>query len=264
MNNETTNTTTAIAAKAPAAPMKLAVPEETITALDTAAANGVLAQSVASQFKKMFMLGACMRDLRALLTPKVMEPIMQLQNSPIGFLTDRPGCGYDVDTVTSCVIEAALNGVNVCGNEFNILAGRFYCTKNGMKHKLRDIPGLYKNVTPGIPRLTNDHTGAVVRMHIEWTYGTKSNAKDIDFAIRVNKGMGADAIIGKATRKALAWLYEEVTGNTVPEGEAGDMVIMEAVATETSPLEQEPEKQPAAPQAAEPQQQPGAGDELPM
>ena len=117
MKPETTNTTTAAIMNAPMPQMQLAVPEETITALDTAAANGVLAQNVASQFKKMFMLGACMRDLRALLTPKVMDPIMQLQNSPIGFLTDRPG-GYDVDTVTDCVIEASLNGVSVCGNEF--------------------------------------------------------------------------------------------------------------------------------------------------
>lgn len=205
--------------------VKLTVTEETIAALDKAAENGLLAQSITSQFKKMFLMGACMQELRALLTPQVMKPIMQLQNSPVGFMTDRKE-GYGVEVVTNCVIEAAMNGVSVVGNEFNILVGRFYCTKNGMKHKLRDIPGLYKNLTPGIPRLTNDRTGAVERMHIEWTYGGKSNAKDIEFAIRVNAGMGADAIIGKATRKALAWLYEEVTGNTVSEGEVGDVVVM--------------------------------------
>lgn len=263
--SETTKTTTATetAALVKAAPtqLALAVPEETITALDNAAASGVLAQSVASQFKKMFLLGSVMSELKKLLTPKVMEPIMQLQNSPIGFVTDRPQ-GYDVDTVRDCVIEASLNGVNVVGNEFNIIASRFYCAKNGLKHKLRDIPGLYKNVTPGIPKMCGDN-GAIVRMHIEWTYNGKSNTKDIDFAIRVNRGMGADAIIGKATRKAYAWLYEEVTGNSVPEGEAGDVVIMDTTATE-SPLEQAPQ-QPATPQGTAPGvQQYAAGDELPM
>ncbi len=269
--SETTKTTAATetAAIIKAAPQQLvlAVPEETITALDNAAANGVLAQSIASQFKKMFMLGGVMAELKKLLTPKVMEPIMQLQNSPIGFLTDRQQTGYDVDTVIGAVTEAAINGVNVCGNEFNILAGRFYLTKNGLKHKLRDIPGLYKNVTPGIPKMFGDN-GAIVRMHIEWTYNGKSNAKDIDFAIRVNRGMGADAIIGKATRKAYAWLFEEVTGNSVPEGEAGDVVIMDTTATE-SPLEQEPQQpaagaNAAAPQGSNPAGQYAAGDELPM
>ena len=259
MSNETTNTTAAVAAKPNT--MQLAVPEATIAALDAAAASGVLAQSVTSQFKKMFLLGAAMQQLRALLTPEVMRPIMELQNSPIGFCTDRPG-GYGEDIVRDCVIEAAMNGVSVCGNEFNILVGRCYVTKNGMKHKLRDIAGLYTSFTPGIPRNVGE-AGAVVRMHIEWTIGSKSNTRDIDFAIRVNKGMGADAIVGKATRKAEAWLYEEVTGNTVPEGEVGDMVIVDADTVE-SPLEKAPDK---LPQAAQPQPaaQPAAGgDELPM
>ena len=258
-NTETRNEV-AVKSKAPAMP-PMPVPEETITALDAAAASGVLAQSVASQFKKMFLLGACMGELKKLLTPEVMRPIMQLQNSPVGFMTDRLGQGYDVDTVRSAVIEAAMNGVNVCGNEFNILVGRFYCTKNGMKHKLRDIPGLYKNVTPGIPKMCGD-AGSVIRMHIEWTYGGKSQSKDLDFAIRVNKGMGADAIIGKATRKAYAWLYEEVTGNSVPEGDASDVVIMDAAATD-SPLEKEPAPAAGA-QAAEPARPGRFANELPM
>lgn len=250
MSNETAN-------KETESSMVLAVPEATITALDKAAQNGVIAQNVASQFKKMFMLGAVMQELKKLLTPEVMQPIMALQNSPIGFMTDRP-CGYDIDTVRDAVIEAAVNGVSVCGNEFNLLAKRCYVTKNGMKHKLRDIPDLYKNVTPGIPKIMSDK-GAVVRMHIDWTYRGKHNTVDLDLAIRVNSGMGADAIIGKATRKAYAWLYEEVTGNSVPEGEVADM---EPIEVTVSPLE-------TAPQVVagiEQQQAPATGcpDELPM
>lgn len=230
--------------------MALEVPEETIAALDHAAENGVLAQNIASQFKKMFVMGACMQQLRSLLTPKVMAPIMALQNSPVGYLTDRIG-GYDITTVTSCVIEAAMNGVAVVGNEFNILAGRCYVTKNGMKHKLRDIQGLYKNITPGIPKICGEN-GALVRMHIEWTFNGSTKEKDIDFAVKVNKGMGADAIVGKATRKAMAWLYEEVTGNSVPEGDVADVVPLET--TVASPIEQAPQQQ----------QRDNAPEELPM
>ena len=42
--------------------------------------------------------------------------------------------------------------------------------------------------------------------------------------IRVNKGMGADAVLGKATRKAYAWLLEKISGTNVADGEASDMV----------------------------------------
>ena len=49
--------------------------------------------------------------------------------------------------------------------------------------------------------------------------------------------MGADAIVGKATRKAYAWLYEEVTGNQVSDGDVmdADPLIPEKAA---SPIEE--------------------------
>lgn len=153
--------------------MQLAVSEEAIAQLDKIAAFGAEASGIASQFKRIFTVGAVVQQLRALLTPKVMQTIMALQNSPLGFMTDRPGTGYDVDTVRDCVIEAAIQHVGVCGNEFNILAGRFYLTKNGCKRKLMDIPGLYCNVTPGIPRTVGEN-GAVVKMTIEWTINGNS------------------------------------------------------------------------------------------
>lgn len=235
MKQETTNpTTTTEVATVPE--MKLPVKESVIQALDKATEAGILAQGAASQFKKMFMLGSCVAELKALLTPQVMAPIMQLQNSPLGFLTDKKNGGYEMDVVRNALIEAAINGVSVCGNEFNIIANRFYMTKAGLKHKLRDIPGLYKNVTPGIPRMAGDG-GALVSMHIEWTYNGKSQVKDIPFAVRVNQGMGADGIIGKATRKAYAWLYEEVTGNSVSEGDVTDDAPITTTATVLSPIE---------------------------
>lgn len=228
--NTTTTTSTAVATTEPN--YKLAVNDQIISALDAAAKQGMFAQSVTNEFKKMFIMGGAMSDLRALLTPEVMKPIMALQNTPIGFLTDKPAGGYPVDVVRDCVIEAAFNGVSVCGNEFNIIASRFYPTKNGLKHKLRDIAGLYKNVTPGIPKMVGEN-GAIVTMHVDWTFAGEHHEKDLTLAIRVNRGMGADAIIGKATRKVYAWLFEEVTGNSVNEGDVTDDVQM----IEAQPIE---------------------------
>ena len=213
------------------------VSEDVIAALDHASSNANL--TVASQFKRAFATAEAIGQLKALLTPKIMEPIMNLQNSPLGFMTDRKD-GYPVDTVRDCVIDAVLSGVSLVGNEFNILVGRTYITKNGMKHKVRKVDGLSRTLTPGIPKMSNDGKGAVVEMEIDWTFNGKENHKSINFAIRVNSGMGADAIIGKATRKADAWLYEAITGQTVDDGDVtDDGKVVETTAKE-SPIDNAP------------------------
>lgn len=218
-----------------------AIPETTITALDTAVKSGALS-AVGEGFARTFATANAIHTLRALLTPDVMKNIMELQNSPLGFMTDRKDAPYSAAVVTDCIIEATLNGVSPFGNEFNIIASRCYITKNGMKHKLRDVDGLSYTITPGIPRMAGD--GAIVAMSIEWTLNGKSDKKEISFAIRVNKGMGADAIIGKATRKASAWLFEAVTGTAINEGEADDAIPTTATPV-TSPIEDAPVSEPA-------------------
>ena len=224
---------------APAQTVQLAVSDNIISKLDELAKQGALAQTMSEQFKQAFIIAQCVQDLRNLLTPQVMKSIMPLQNSPLGFVTDKPE-GYKEEVVRDCLIEAIINGVRPVGNEFNILCSRCYITKNGMKHKLKSIPGLYRNITPGLPKSTPDGTGAVVVMSIDWTYNGVQQKKDLALAIRVNRGMGADAIIGKATRKASAWLYEEVTGNSVNEGDASESAPF-IEAKPVSAIEEKPE-----------------------
>lgn len=216
----------------------LVVANETVAALDKAAAAGMLAQKEVSQFKRTIMVSMAIGELQNLLTPKIMEPIMNLQNRSLGFRTDNPN-GYPVDIVKDCLIEATLKGVYPVGNEFNIIAGRCYITKEGYFHKLRDIPNFTWIEVPGIPRNVGD-TGAVVKISLEWTLDGKSFSKELELAIRVNRGMGADAIIGKATRKARAWLFTTVTGQEVGDGDVEEDNAIDITATEpatSSPFE---------------------------
>lgn len=199
----------------------LAASDEVIDQLDFYSKQGGLCSGVKSNFRQIFMTSAVVYHLNQLLTPKMMESVMWLQNNPLGFLTDQRGAGYSMDVVKMCIINAAIEGVSVVGNEFNILAGRCYITKNGMRKKLSQIPGLRYHVTPGIPKLVGEK-GAVAAVHLDWTYAGEHQEQDLEFAIRVNAGMGADAIVGKATRKSYAWLYEEVTGNQVSDGDVMD------------------------------------------
>mgnify|MGYP001072536423 CR=1 FL=1 len=206
-----------------------------INALDKCVDAGLLAHAETSSFRRTLTLASAIGELRSLLTPKVMEPIMNLQNTSLGFKTDQPA-GYQVDIVRDCLIEACLNGVYPVGNEFNIICRQCYITKEGFAHKLRDVQGLSYTITPGIPRAHGEN-GAVQPMTIEWTYNGKNNVKAMEFAIRVNRMMGADAIIGKATRKARAWLFTTITGQEVGDG---DVEAIIDVPGKKSPFEQPP------------------------
>ena len=197
--------------------------EQTVNALAAAAEQGVLAWKDANAFGRMFKVAGAVQTLRGLLGPEAMGMIMELQDTPLGFRTDkaREG-GYAMPVVREALIEATLQGVYPVGNEFNIIGGRCYITKEGFGHKLRDVPGLRWSVTPGVPEIGQG--GARVSVDVEWSLnGGTAQRRTLEFAIRLNAGMGADAVCGKATRKARAWLWSEVTGNETPDGDAQEV-----------------------------------------
>lgn len=183
--------------------------------LDTAIERGILASQIAGKMSRALAVGAAMEEIRAALTPEVMRPVMALQGTAVGFKTDKQ---YPPEVVRDALIEATLAGVYPVGNEFNIIAGRAYITKEGMGRKLREIDGLTYSITPGIPTMKDG--GSVVPMNVEWKYKGVSASRDLPVCVKLNSGMGADAVIGKATRKARAWLYQTITGSEVSDGEA--------------------------------------------
>lgn len=193
---------------------------EPVRKLDVILADSLLPAGAPS-FQRLFKLSTQIVELRSLLTPAIMEKICALQNNPLGFLTDRP-TGYDMDTIRDCTIWATCNGLSMVGNQVNIIAGRGYATKEGLKQKLLSIQGLSFSVVHGIPTLREQ--GAVVTTRVEWQYNGEKSSQELTLPIRVNKGMGADAVLGKATRKAYAWLLEKISGTNVADGEASDMV----------------------------------------
>ena len=209
-----------------------AISQNTITALDEAATAGQLTVATGGQFSRALATAQAVNTLRDLLDESVMKNVMQLQNNALGFLTDRKDAPYSVNVVRDCLIEAVLQGVSPVGNEFNIISGRAYITKAGMRRKLANVPGLSYTITPGLPKTADK--GAAIVMTIDWTINGKTEHKELPLAVRVNAGMGTDAIIGKATRKAAAWLYDAVTGISVNEGDISDD---DAIPTTAKPIE---------------------------
>ena len=228
---------------------ELVVKDELIASLDKAAENGMLAFSETSRFKQMYMVAGAISELKNILTPAVMQPFMALQNTSLGFKTDKANGGYPMDVVRECIITATLNGVSCVNNEFNIIAGQCYITKNGFGHKLKDIQlngwksgnneikSFGWTEIPGVPTMHNG--GAIIKYQLEWTVNGKDYERELTLAIRVNSAMGVDAIIGKACRKARAWLYSTITGMEIGEGDVDDIEVVDAEAKEVkSPFEQ--------------------------
>lgn len=190
-------------------------------------------------------------DMKAALTPDVMKPIMALMNTDLGFKTDRdpkqlnpktnqPYAAYDVDTVVGIVIEAKLRGFRAVGNEFNIIAGRFYAAQNGFFRKLTDgksFPGLsnFRDYY-GLPKMGTN--GATVVAKASWTLNGKADSYEQEFGIRVNASMGADAVLGKARRKLCKRVHDILLGINTPDAEVGDDDGLKRV----DPLPEDPPK----------------------
>lgn len=173
-----------------------------------------------AELEKALRIATALNRLRDEISNDMMTAIMSLAGSTLGFRTDKDnqGQGYDIPTVKDCWIEATLKGARPTGNEWNIIAGRTYLTKEFYQRSFPSLPGVTDvECVPGVPRLVDGKTQ--VRMAVRWKFhGEPCELKDTEgkpgrvFVIRVNAGMGDDAVIGKATRKALKAAYDQVAG----------------------------------------------------
>jgi hypothetical protein len=200
-------------------------------------------------FMQAVRMAQGIRSLREALSDQFVQvALMPLQGTTLGFLTDKDkDGGYGLAVVRDCCIEAMLRGFNVVGNEFNIIAGRFYGAKAGLERKVAEFPGL-KNLQlqPGVPAINADK-GAVVPYSATWTFlgepmsihcQQTKDGLDLRIPVKVNAGMGADAVIGKATRKMLHRIYTRLSGSTLglSDGEVGEEAILTTGEAAPSPV----------------------------
>lgn len=174
-------------------------------------------------FEKSFLIASAVAELKELLTAEYMKPIMQLQGHKLGFKTDKDDKGgYPESVVKQCLIEAVLTGVQPFGNQFNIIAGNCYITKEGFGHLLSNFKGLSYELIPSLPRINADKSSAAILLKIRWTLNGIEKERELDVPVKMNSFMGTDAVIGKATRKGRAWLYNTITGSEIADGDITD------------------------------------------
>lgn len=198
--------------------------------------QAVLASDVNSITNSLAVAGA-IGFLRERLTPQIMEPIMALQGSKLGFLTDKDkkkvngtyvkGDGYPLEIVRDCFIEMTLIGLLPTGNHWNIIGGNSYPTKEGANYLLKKTKGLkhsieFTNVTQSADKLTANVTAV-----IKWNLNGDKNEETVNLPVKSDTYTTFDALIGKADRKAKMRLFNKVSGLDLADGDVEEAHYIE-------------------------------------
>jgi hypothetical protein len=178
--------------------------------------------------------------LRESLTPEIMAPIMSLQGSKLGFKTDRDlvkdrntgkyikGPGYPIEVVKDCFIEMSLIGLLPTGNMWNIIAGNPYITKEGGTFLLKNmVHGLKFSISYEDVKQSSDKLTANVTAIIKWEINGEKRQETVPFPIKSDPFTTFDSLIGKADRKAKVWLYNQVSGLDISDGDVEDIPHVE-------------------------------------
>ena len=168
-------------------------------------------------FSMMVQAAEAMSGLEKHITPAIVDVVMKMQGSQLGFVTDKDSSGgYPPEVVKKCFIEATIRGARPIGNEFNIIAGKCYLTKNAVKRLVREFPGIsHLDIILESPVEENKQT--LVPFKARWKINGEEYALDDGrVPVRVNAGMIVDAILGKAEKKVYDRIYEKLSGLNIP------------------------------------------------
>lgn len=196
--------------------------------------SAIISTEKLNGFGRAFQMAEAIGQLRDMLSIEYMTPIMKLQGTKLGFKTDKDlvfdnnlkkyikGPGYPVEVVRECLIEAVFMGLQPTGNQFNIISGTCYPTKEGCGASLNKIPGLKYNINTGLPRISADKTSCAFDIKIWWSLNGEEHTEIVPKPIKIDAYASVDAMVGKAERKARAWLLSRITGIEVTDGEVED------------------------------------------
>ncbi len=204
------------------------------------ALRNAAALDIVNNFGAAFGAAQVIMLLREALTEEVMNTIfMPLMNSKVGFRTDRDGRPdkqgrvkplYTVDVVREAIIDGALIGLRPTGNQFNIISGTMYPTKEGYTALLKKIGAKY---IIDYSQPTTDSQGfATFICKINYEYKGDKNAFSVSATVRTDQYSSYDQLRGKAERRAKKALYEYLTGTDYGEADETSSAPIDVVAVE--------------------------------
>jgi hypothetical protein len=176
-------------------------------------------------------------ELQQALTPAFVSSLKNtLEGTKLGFRTDKDGKGgYHPDVIRTCIIEAILYNLRLHGNEFNIIAGQMYPTKEGLTNLIERDPNFEDlQINMDLPTLAKDpfgeyfneqnkakkeyksssHVRAVVNFKATWKYRGEEFSLEDKVVTKAYSYTTDEAIWGKAKRKIRAAVLERTHGKS--------------------------------------------------
>ena len=200
---------------------------------------------IVNNFGAAFNAAQVITMLREALTDEVMEKVfMPLMNTKVGFRTDRDGKPdkngrtkplYDVATVRDAIIDAAIIGLLPTGNQFNIISGTMYPTKEGYTVLLKKIGAKY--IIDVQQDRSQNPAFAEFPCKITYAFNGEKNSLTVVATVRRDQYSSNDQLRGKAERRAKKALYEYLTGTDygdADETSSRPNAVIDAVAVEIS------------------------------
>lgn len=193
-------------------------------------ANEILLSTTKNHFHMAALKANAIAQLKKILTDELVKGIKDsLENTRLGYMTDSKE-GYNIETTRLCLIEAALDGQYWHGNEFNIIAGNKYITKEGFIGRMSRNPDFTDvKIQLGLPIWNESDKKAVVKFKASWKYQSHSDNLEDEIPIKLQYTKTGycvttdDAIFGKANRKIRARIWEQATGNYLADGDIEEL-----------------------------------------
>lgn len=200
---------------------------------------------IVNNFGAAFNAARVITLLRDALTDEVMHKVfIPLMNTKVGFRTDRDGKPdkngrvkplYDVQTVRDAIIDAAIIGLLPTGNQFNIISGTMYPTKEGYTVLLKKIGAKY--VIDVQQDRSQNPAFAEFPCKINYSFNGEKNSLTVNATVRRDQYSSNDQLRGKAERRAKKALYEYLTGTDygdADETSSRPNAVIDTVAVEIS------------------------------
>ena len=205
------------------------------------------------KFLRPIVQAEALNVLRGDMGPDCLAVVRSMENTPLGFKTDKEG-GYPDHVLRDCVIMAMLDSLGFSGNQFNIIAGQYYVTKEGWSELLEQMGATNAVAYASLPDagdVTEAQAGNskkyTIRMggYAECFFSGKRwraemRRSDGFDTRRMISGYGRDlaeamnGIAGKAEATLFKKLYYTISGKPEPV-EAGEPIVID-VEPEAAPL----------------------------
>jgi hypothetical protein len=208
--------------------------------LSTEKKNFALAVSKAGSISKMpnditksLYMADAVNELRTVMRgEEIANVLIDLQNTGVGFKTDKADVGYPINVLVDCAIEALSMGLYLHGNEWNIIGSNCYPAQRGFERLLREhcakfsIKRHFKNHIPKFIEKKGNQSVFEVQIDVSWKT-LQMEKRETEILKWHLVGLTNDQVIGKAKKRAFQWLYNELTNNALPIDDEGDFDVID-------------------------------------